>query len=130
VRLLMGTDLNNAFQAEFAYFRGVTSGTTKNDNSFDAVEGFGNYIRATFPANDQLGVYARLGFTALYFDESHDYHNSVGDRDAFGYTYGLGLDYRMGGESYLNADYTVYMDEPNHHGFRFSGVSVGAKVRF
>lgn len=129
LRFLYGYNLNSAFSFEFAYFNGLTSDETNDGNDFDVDEGFGNYLRGAFPVNKVLNVYARLGLTALRFERSNASGGSW-DQTDLGYSYGLGLDYRLGGDAYLNVDYTIYLDDPADNSYRFSALAVGGRVRF
>lgn len=130
LRLLYGYNLNSAFSFEFAYFTGLTSDETNAGNDFDVDEGFGNYLRGAFPVNKVVSVYGRIGLTALRFEQTNAGGGTWADRTDLGYSYGLGLDYRIGSDAYLNADYTIYLDDPADNNYRFSAIAVGGRVRF
>jgi opacity protein-like surface antigen len=92
------------------------AGTTLRLNNVIGVFG-----KVQAPVTDALKVYGRLGVARTSLKA-----NGVSDSDT-GVAYGAGVTYDLSKTTYLNADYTKYLDRDDQ---KLEGVTVGVGFRF
>lgn len=112
---------------------GVTKGKTKwagvDEGSRAKVDVYGIYVRPTFPINEQVELFGRLGYLQAKVSETNGAERASDSGGRF--SYGLGVNYNVSKTAYLQATWTqgIYKkkDEPNLKG---SAIGFAYGMRF
>ena len=128
LRLIYGAPLSDYLAIEL--HGGLGGGSTVSGTEVELKELLGGYLRAQYPMNDLVSVFARYGYTRAKFDVDDGITAST--ESETGGSYGAGIEFTvfsgvLDGNLRLTADYMVYLDKT---GAEFDARSVGLKLEF